>query len=453
MVRRLALGALCLGQFMLQLDTTIVNVALPNIAQDLHARTSDLQWVVDGYILALASLLLSTGRIGDRSGHKRVYLTGLGIFGLGSGLCALATSTGELTAFRVIQGIGAAMELPATLALVRGTFPDPRRRGLAIGIWTGSGGLSLVLGPVIGGALIRAFDWRAVFLVNLPVALIAGVLAAVTVREYQSPSPGHLDLPGQVLGAAGLGLLAGAAIETGAEGFLHALPVGLFLGGAGALAAFVLVERLRPEPMLPLGYFRDRAYSAANFGGLVMGFVIFSFLFAFPLYFQQVEGETALASGLKFIPLCGAFALIGPVIGRLVHRTGHRVPMTAGLSLIALGAVLLLPVGARTGYGAIGPAFLLVGIGYGLVSTPMANAVLAAVPANRAGMAASTNNTARQIGGVFSVAVIGSLLPTGAGGEDYAGRFVTGLHTGLGLIAGVSVLGAVLALTQIPRRV
>ena len=435
---------------MLQLDTTIVNVALPSISRDLHVRTSGLQWVVDGYILALASLLLSSGRIGDRSGHKRVYLTGLAIFGLGSGLCALATSAGELTAFRVLQGVGAAIELPATLALVRGTFPDPRERGLAIGIWTGSGGLSLVLGPVIGGALIEAFDWRAVFLVNLPIAVLAAVLAALTVAESQSPRAGPLDVPGQVIGAAGLALLAAGAIETGSRGLLHVLPVALLVCGSGAIAAFVVVERVLPEPMLPLGYFRDRAYAAANFGGFVMGFVVFSFLFVFALYFQQVQGQTALASGLRFVPLCGAFALIGPVIGRLVHRTGHRGPMTVGLSLMAVGALALLGVGA---HATVWPVFLIVGVGYGLVSTPMANAVLAAVPAGRAGMAASTNNTARQIGGVFSVAVIGSLLPARTGGGDYAGQFVAGLRTGMAVIAAVAILGAVLALTQIPRRV
>jgi DHA2 family methylenomycin A resistance protein-like MFS transporter len=302
---------------------------------------------------------------------------------------------------------------------------------------------------VIGGALIAAFDWRAVFVVNVPVALLAAGLAALTVRESQSPTAGRLDLPGQVLGAAGLSLLAAGAIETGSQGLLHALPVVLLACGIGALVGFVTVERRSPEPMLPLGYFRDRAYAAATFGGFVMGFVVFSFLFVFALYFQQVQGQTALSSGLRFVPLCGAFALIGPVIGRLVHRTGHRVPMTIGLSLMAVGAMSLLGAGA---HATVWPAFLIVGIGYGLVSTPMANAVLAAVPASRAGMAASTNNTARQIGGVFSVAVIGSLLPASVGGRDYAGDFVAGLHLGMAVIAATAILGALLALTQIPRR-
>src|ERR1700722_254995 len=220
----LVLIAVCMGQFMLQLDTTIVNVALPSIARSLHASTSGLQWVIDGYILALASLLLSSGRIGDRSGHKRVYLIGLGVFALGSGLCALATSTGELVGFRALQGIGAAIELPATLALLTGTFPGARERAQAVGIWAGAGGLSLVLGPVIGGLLLRAFSWPAVFLVNLPVALAAALVIAA-VPETHERSAGRMDLPGQALGAASLALLAAAAIPGGRHGFSTSLPL------------------------------------------------------------------------------------------------------------------------------------------------------------------------------------------------------------------------------------
>jgi DHA2 family methylenomycin A resistance protein-like MFS transporter len=447
--RVLVLAAVCLGQFMLQLDTTIVNVALPSIARSLHATTSGLQWVVDGYILALASLLLSSGRMGDRSGHKRVYLAGLALFALGSGLCALASTTGELVCFRVLQGIGAAIELPATLALITATFPDTRERGRAVGLWAGAGGLSLVLGPVLGGLLLRWFAWPAVFLVNLPVAIVAGALVLVAVPDAGDRHAGRMDLPGQALAAASLGLLAAAAIQGGRHGFSGTVPILFLLSGLLALVAFLLVERSRSEPMLPLSYFLNGAYATANVAGLIMGFVMFSILFIFALYFQQVAGYSPLQSGLSFIPLCGAFAAAGPLIGRNIHRTGHWPPMAGGLALIALGALLLLRVGVHNDYEAVWPAFLIIGIGYGITSTPMAAAVLSCVPPDRAGMASSTMNTARQIGGVFGIAILGSLLPAASGASHYAELFTAGMHDGLIVAAVCALIGAVLAANQI----
>jgi DHA2 family methylenomycin A resistance protein-like MFS transporter len=444
----LVLAAVCLGQFMLQLDTTIVNVALPSIARSLHASTSGLQWIVDGYILALASLLLSSGRMGDRSGHKRVYLAGLAIFALGSGLCALASTTGELVGFRVLQGVGAAIELPATLALITGVFPQGRERARAVGLWAGAGGLSLVLGPVLGGVLLRTFAWPAVFLVNLPVALVAAVLVLAAVPKTHEPRAGRMDLPGQAFGAASLGLLAAAAIQGGQSGFLTSVPVLLLVSGLLAAGAFLLAGRSRPEPMLPLSYFRDGAYATANVAGLIMGFVMFSILFIFALYFQQVSGDSPLDGGLSFIPLCGAFALTGPLVGRNIHRTGHWPPMAGGLTLIALGALLLSRLGVHSGYSAVWPAFLTIGIGYGITSTPMAAAVLSAVPLGRAGMASSTMNTARQIGGVFGIAILGSLLPAATGAGDYPERFISGMHDGLIIAAICALIGATLAANQ-----
>jgi len=246
--------AVCLGQFMVQLDLTIVNVALPSIGRDLGASVTGLQWVIDGYSLAVASLLLIGGRIGDRSGHKRVYLVGLVVFAVGSGLCALAPPGGWLIAFRVLQGIGAAIELPATLAILTHTFTDPRERAQAVGIWAGAAGSSLVIGPVLGGGLIAAFGWRAVFLFTLPIALLIGALALATVSEAVEPDTGGIDLPGQLLGlgAAALSLLAAGAIEGGHHGFTSPVALGLLIGGGLSLGAFVAVERVREHPMLPL---------------------------------------------------------------------------------------------------------------------------------------------------------------------------------------------------------
>jgi DHA2 family methylenomycin A resistance protein-like MFS transporter len=442
------LVAVSLGQFLIQLDLTIVNVALPTIGNDLGASVSGLQWVVDGYNLALASLLLVGGRVGDRIGHKRVYLVGLVVFAAGSALCASAPSTAALIGFRVLQGIGAAIELPATLAILTHTFTDPRERAQAVGIWAGAAGSSLVIGPVLGGGLIAAFGWRTVFLVNLPVTVFIGALTSWTVRETVEPDAGGLDLPGQVLGSSALALLAGGAIEGGHLGFVAAVPLGLLAAGVAALFAFVLLERRRPDAVLPLEPFRRAGYTAANAGGLVMGFVTIGLLFLYALFFQQVQGDSAIAAGLRFLPLTVAFVLTGPLIGRVIDRAGARVPMTAGAGMLALGALLLLRVDAGTGYGAVWWPFTIVGIGYGLLSTPMAAAVLGAVPAQRAGMASSTNLTARLIGGVFGIAVLGALLPSGRG-SAFARDFTGGLHAAVIVAAAVAILGAAVAATLI----
>jgi len=443
--------AVSLGQFLIQLDLTIVNVALPTIGRDLGTSVSGLQWVVDGYSLALASLLLVGGRIGDRSGHKRVYLAGVLVFALGSALCAAAPTAGALVAFRVLQGVGAAIELPATLAILTHTFTGARERAQAVGIWTSAAGSSLVIGPVLGGGLVAAFGWRAVFLVNLPVAVAIGVLVSRTVRETPQAAGGGLDLPGQLFGAAALGLLAAGAIEGGKHGFAAALPLGLFAGGAASLGAFIRVERRQARPMLPLGFFRSAAYSAANVAGLVMGFVVIGELFLFALFFQQVQGDSAIAAGLRFVPLTAAFVLAGPLVGRLIDRVGHRVPMAAGCGLLALGTLLLLRVGATSGYGSVGWPFVIIGLGYGLLSTPMAAVVLGAVPRARAGMASSTNLTARLAGGVFGVAVLGALLSAGGSGSaDQA--FTRGLHAAMIAAAAVALAGTVLTAAFIPGK-
>lgn len=292
--RSWVLVAVCLGQFMIQLDLTVVNVALPEMSRSLGASTSVLQWVVDAYNLTVAALLLAGGRAGDRIGHKRVYLAGLVTFGLGSALCAAAPDVSALIGFRVFQGVGAAIEMPATLAILTHAFPDPAERAHAVGVWTGAAGSSLVVGPVLGGGLVEALGWRAVFVVNLPITVIVVVLTVVSVREPAGPSPaGHagpvgprgLDVAGQVLGSATLALLTAGAIEGGHRGFADPLPVGLLVAGIAAGTVFVRVERRVADPMLPLGYFARPAYATANGDGLVMGFINIGLVFVLALFF------------------------------------------------------------------------------------------------------------------------------------------------------------------------
>jgi DHA2 family methylenomycin A resistance protein-like MFS transporter len=397
----------------------------------------------DGYNLAVASLLLFGVRLGDRAGHKRSYLAGLLVFGLGSGLCALAPAAGWLIGFRAIQGIGAAIELPATLAILTHTFTGTRERAQAVGIWTAAAGTSLVLGPVLGGALTTAFGWPAVFVLNLPIALTAIVLTLAAVRERGEPDTGGIDLPGQILGAATLALLAGGAIEGGDHGFAGPLPLGLFVAGIACLAGFLAVERHRAHPLLPLGFFRRPTYAAANGDALVMGFVTVGVLFCFALFFQQARGDSALVAGVKFVPLTIVFVLVGPLVGRVIDQVGHRVPMAAGSGLMGLAVLLLLRVGASGGYGAVAWPFAVLGLGYGLLSTPMAAAVLSTVPAHRAGMASATNLSGRLVGGVFGIAVVGAFLPGGTPQDGQA--FTAGLHTALVVAAVVAFAGAAAA--------
>ena len=272
------------------------------------------------------------------------------------------------------------------------------------------------------------------------------VLTVVTVRAAAEPAGGALDVPGQVLGAAALALLAAGVIGGGQHGFTSGLSLGLLAGGAASLAGFAAVEGRRADPMLPLGYFRRPAYSAANADGFVMGFVTIGLLFLFPMFFQQVQGDTAAGAGLRLVPLTIAFVIAGPLVGRVIERVGHRGPIAAGCALMAAGCLLLLPVTAATSYARIAWPFAVVGIGYGLTSTPMAAAVLGAVPRERAGMASSTNLTARVTGGVFGVAVLGALLPaTRTAGQPLTAAFTAGLHTALIVASVIALAGAAAA--------
>jgi len=287
-----------------------------------------------------------------------------------------------------------------------------------------------------------------VFVVNLPIALVIGVLTLATISEAVQPDAGGLDLPGQVLGTAALSLLAAGAIEGGHLGFTSALALGLLIGGVLSLTAFIAVARAR-APDAAARLLPPPAYSAANADGLVMGFVTFGVLFLFALFFEQVQGDTAIAAGLRFLPLTIAFVIVGPLVGRVIDRVGHRMPMALGCALMGFGSLLLLRVHAHSRYEPVWWPFVIIGVGYGLTSTPMAAAVLGAVPSTRAGMASSTNLTARVAGGVFAIAILGALLPTTgtthAGGAAFAQAFTSGLHIAL-IVAGAAALaGAAVA--------
>jgi DHA2 family methylenomycin A resistance protein-like MFS transporter len=419
------LVVMCVGYFLILLDVTIVNVALPEIASGTGAGVSGLQWVVDGYALALASLMLVGGAVGDLRGHRRVVLCGLAVFGLGSLGCGLAPGLGALVAGRVLQGIGAALLLPGTLAIVSRAFPEGRRQARAIGVWAGVGSLALPAGPLLGGALIALLGWRAIFLVNVPIVLLALPLAAALVEEDREAEPERrLDLAGVALGVALLATLTAGVIEAGRSGLGSAAAIVPLALAAGLLPCFLAVERRRGEgAMLPLGLLRHRGFSVANASAATMNLGTLGVLFVLTLFLQRSQGRPPLETGIALLPLFAPLAVIAPFAGRLVGRVGPRAPIAAGLLVAAAGLGLLGLAGPASSYLSMLPAFLLWGVGLGILTPAVVAAAVAAVPGSRAGLASSINNTARQAGGAIGIAIAGAVA-----GEPGEPGFLHGFH-------------------------
>ncbi|MGV9341983.1 MFS transporter [Streptomyces sp. NPDC003688] len=423
-----ALAAALLGSALITLDASIVNVALPAIGSGLGGGLRGLQWVVDAYTLPFAALMLSTGAFADRAGASRAYGIGIAVFTLASAACGFAPDLAVLTGARVAQGAAAAVVLPASLSLVREAYADAARRARAVAVWAAGGSTALALGPVAGGALTTAWGWRGIFFVNLPVGAVALVLLLRAPRSMRRPAP--LDLPGQAAAALALTGVTFAVIEGGTTGAV-ALAVAVV-----AAVVFVRVERRRAHPVVPLGMFRDRAVRATVAAGAACSVAFYGVLFVFSLFFQQVQGRSALYAGLMFLPMTGVIAVTNLVSGKLTGRYGPRVPMIAGLALSVVGLLGLLGVGTAT--PAFGAALLLVPLALGCaLAIPALTAVmLDAVPAGRAGLAAGVLNAARQVSGGLGIAVFGALM---------AGGFVTGLRTGVAVC--VAALLVALALS------
>jgi DHA2 family methylenomycin A resistance protein-like MFS transporter len=444
---RTVLVVMCAGYFLVLLDVTIVNVALPGIGSGLGTDVGGLQWVVDGYALALASLMLTSGSAGDLYGHRRVVLGGLAVFGAGSLACGLAPGVSVLVAARVVQGIGAALLLPGTLAIISRAYPDDVARARAIGVWAGLGSLALPAGPLLGGALTDAFGWRAIFLLNVPIVLVALVWAATVARESREEQARRLDLPGVLLGSLLLLATTYAFIEGGRSG--AGAPQVIAAGAVAVLAVPALaVAGLRrgDDAMLPVPLLRRPAFDAANVAAGVMNLGTLGTLFVLMLFLQQIQHRSPLLAGLAVIPLFAPLAVIAPFGGRVTSRVGARLPAAAGLLVAAAGLALLARAGADSGYPVLLPAFLLWGVGMGFLTPAVVAAAIAAVPGERAGLASATNNTARQTGGAIGIAVAGAI----AGQPDAGERFVRGFHTVALGAAGLYAAAAVLALVMLP---
>jgi MFS transporter, DHA2 family, methylenomycin A resistance protein len=444
--RGVVLVVMCVGYFLVLLDVTVVNVALPSIGKDLGTGVGGLQWVVDGYAIALASLMLAGGTVGDLHGHKRVVLTGLATFGVASLGCALAPSAAVLVGFRVLQGVGAALLLPGTLAVIAHAFPERGEQARAIGIWAGIGSMALPAGPLLGGALVDGIGWRAVFFVNVPivVAALAGALAVV--RESTDPHGRRVDVAGVALGALTLAAIIFAIIEAGHGGRIVAVAIAGVVG-VTALGAFLAVERAKDEPMLPLELFRRADFSAANAIAGAMNLGTLGLLFVLTLYLQRVQGRSALEAGLAVIPLFAPLSILAPFAGRLTARVGSKWPMAAGLAISAAGVALLADVGAHAGFLTLLPALLLWGIGMGVLTPAVVAAAVGAVPGERAGLGSAVNNTARQAGGAIGIAACGALA-----GTPGSPGFVGGLHTVAIVVAALFASAALASLAAIPSQ-
>ncbi|MGO8684010.1 MAG: MFS transporter [Thermoleophilia bacterium] len=406
----LTLGAMCFALFMAMLDNTVVNVALPKIQTHFGSGVSGLQWIISGYTLLFASLMLTGGTLGDLFGRKRTFLYGLTIFTAGSLLAGLAPSLTVLIGARAIQGLGAAALLPGTLSILTQTFQEPKERAQAIGIWAGISGVALAAGPIVGGALVDSFGWQSVFFLNIPIGIIAFFVASRVVHESKNPEGRHLDLSGQALAIVGLGSLTYALIEANNKGWGSPLIISLFAVAVVATAGFLWVELHSTSPMLQLSFFRNRTYAAAATVAGLVSFAMFGIFFFLTLFLQNVQGYSALGMGVRSLPMTGAIILTAPLAGQIASRVGSRVPMTIGLSLIGIGMLLMQRITPDMPYSSLWWNLMMMGIGMGLVMTPMTAAVMSAVPRARAGMASATTNASREVGGVFGIALLGAVV-------------------------------------------
>jgi MFS transporter, DHA2 family, methylenomycin A resistance protein len=438
--------AACVGFFIVSVDATIVNVALPAIARDLHAGISGLQWVVDGYTLTFACLLLSGGALGDRFGPGRVFAVGVTLFAVASAGCGAAPDSAFLVAARLVQGVGAALLMPTSLAMIRHAFDRDDARARAVAVWAAAGGAAVAAGPVIGGALIAIADWRAIFFVNLAVAPVAVVFAFRAKAGPGRSDRVSLDVPGQAASVVALSALVYGLVTAGQSGWTSAVVVGCAAVTVAAAGMFLLIESRAKSPMLPLRFFRTPTFSACTGVGLILNLAFYGMVFVLSLYFQDVRGYSALEAGLAFLPMTVTVTAANLLGGRLGARTGARLPIVLGQTLLAVGSACLLAVGARTGEWLLAVVLLPMGAGGGLAVPPLTSALLQTVPAAQSGVASGELNAARQVGGVIGVAVFGAVI-----GRISPHTLIAGLHTSAAICAVALVAGSVISWAFIPR--
>jgi EmrB/QacA subfamily drug resistance transporter len=441
--RRMVVLLICSSSlFMTYLDSTILNVALPTLARDLHASLSALQWVADAYLLVITSALMIAGSTADRIGRKRLFLLGLAGFSLGSLLCSVAPSAGWLIALRMLQALGGSMLTPVSLSIVRNVFTDTRERAHALGIWSGVFGLAVACGPVVGGILVSEAGWRSVFWLNVPIGVCMIIAARRYLPESRAPRPRAIDVPGQVLMIVFLGALTYAVIEGPAFGWNSARILALFAVAATALLAFALAERRHPEPLLEMRFFHSPPFTGANLVAVLAYTVLAGFLFLITLYLQQVRGYSPMLTGLSLLPATAVMAVLGPVAGRITASRGPRIPLVLSGVLTAAGALVLTGLTAGTSYAMLALAFVLLGAGQGLVNPPITITGVSGMPPAQAGVASAVISSSRQFGNVLGVAVMGAMLAAATGGTGAAVSVPAGGSGGAGAGRGDAFAGA-----------
>jgi len=442
------LAAVSFGLFMIMLDNTVVNVALPSIERDLHADLSELQWIVTGYALTFAALMLVGGKMADAYGRRRIFVVGIVVFTVASLLCGLASTSNELIAARILQGSGAALMNPATLSIIAATFP-PRERGTAIGIWAGTSALALAIGPLVGGLITEHLNWNWIFFVNVPIGILGIVASYLFIDESRDETHERLDLPGLATSSIGLFALTYGLIEANTYGWTSPRIIGSFVIAAIALVSFVLLERHQRAPMLPLELFSNRTYTGANLVMLLVALAMFGVFFFVSLYMQNILGYSAVQAGAAFLPMTVLIILVAPIAGKTSDRLGSRGLMTAGMLLVSLQLLLFSQVGADASYWRLLPCLLIGGIGMAFTMTPSAAAATRSVPVDKAGVGSAVLNSARQVGGTMGIAVMGAIVASKAGSVRSVDAFMSGFESALLVAAGIALVGSAVAFTLV----
>jgi EmrB/QacA subfamily drug resistance transporter len=447
------LAAVAFGLFMIMLDNTIVNVALPAIERDLHMTISNLEWVVTAYALTFAALLITGGKLGDYYGRKRMFIVGLCVFTLSSLACGLAPNPGFLIAMRAVQGAGSALMNPATLSIITATFA-PRERGRAIGIWAGVSAMALSIGPLLGGLIVDNLNWNWIFFVNVPVGILGIVVSLLVINESRDMSAEQsIDFPGLITSGLGLLALCYALIEGNNHGWGSAEIVGLFVAAAVLLGLFVLLEMRQRLPMLDLSLFHNSTFAGANIVAMLVSLGMFGVFFFVSLYVQNILGYSPTKAGASFLPMTLLIIIIAPIAGALSDRIGSRWLMGGGMFLLGIGGLLWQRIGLHSSYWVLLPPMLVGGVGMAMTMSPMTAAAMQSVPTDKAGVGSGVLNSFRQVGGSLGIALMGAILASfvvpGATGPEAAQNFVDGLHAALITSACIAFAGAIVAVLMV----
>jgi EmrB/QacA subfamily drug resistance transporter len=451
------LSAVAFGLFMIMLDNTVVNVALPSIGRDLHVQISSLEWVVTAYALTFAALLITGGKLGDLVGRRRTFIIGIAIFTLSSLACGLAPSAGFLIGARAVQGVGAALMNPASLSIITATFP-PRERGQAIGIWAGVSAMALAIGPLVGGLIVENINWNWIFFINVPVGVLGIVVSRLVIKESRDTSHEQsVDLPGLITSSAGLFALTYALIEGNKHGWGSPEIVGLFFAALVLLTAFVVLEHYQRLPMLDLSLFKIGSFAGSNLVAMLVSLGMFGVFFFVSLYIQNILGWSPTQAGAAFLPMTLLIIIVAPAAGKLSDKVGSRWLMGAGMTLVSISLLLYQRVGLSSTFWTLLPSMLLGGVGMAMTMSPMTAAAMASVPVDKAGVGSGVLNSFRQLGGSLGIALMGAILASYVTTPhirslEAAQEFVNGLHAALLVAALITFLAAVVAVVLVRTR-